>query len=271
MAARILVPTLPKTNIAPLKMVVSNRNFLFQGLFSGGELLVSGRESWVVWHCSPCPSMSHRPSAQRCLAIHPTPWPPRIQRRHGLWSEWRIQRQGKQEQWRSGPWQTTSKGREQAVSGQGMGALEIIGDDVSKFWCDMLLCGNAMTIAPSNSLATQLFFNFTSSSLLVKSSIRFRSKKLISWDIMDMWNPRMVAKLIAPCCTRRRCPFCRRFRSSWGARVSVKMGVALGYSIMKRERESMWIIHHLCVAILSWLMFHVISFVYIERNTANCC
>ena len=37
--------TLPKTNSSPLKMVVSNRNLLFQGSIFMGEMLVSGR----VW------------------------------------------------------------------------------------------------------------------------------------------------------------------------------------------------------------------------------
>ena len=35
--------TLPKTNSSPLKMLVSNRNLLFQGSIFRGELLVSGR------------------------------------------------------------------------------------------------------------------------------------------------------------------------------------------------------------------------------------
>ena len=35
--------TLPKTNGSPLKMMVSNRNILFQGSIFRGELLVSGR------------------------------------------------------------------------------------------------------------------------------------------------------------------------------------------------------------------------------------
>ena len=35
--------TLPKTNSSPMKMVVSNRNLLFQGSIFRGELLVSGR------------------------------------------------------------------------------------------------------------------------------------------------------------------------------------------------------------------------------------
>ena len=35
--------TLPETNSSPLKMVVSNRNLLFQGSIFRGELLVSGR------------------------------------------------------------------------------------------------------------------------------------------------------------------------------------------------------------------------------------
>ena len=42
--------TLPKTNSSPLKMVVSNRNLLFQGapIFKG-EMLVSGRVSSTSW------------------------------------------------------------------------------------------------------------------------------------------------------------------------------------------------------------------------------
>ena len=34
--------TLPETNSSPLKMMVSNRNLLFQGSILRGELLVSG-------------------------------------------------------------------------------------------------------------------------------------------------------------------------------------------------------------------------------------
>ena len=78
------------------------------------------------------------PSAPRCFAIHPTtPRPPLIQRRHGLRAEWRVQRQGTQEQWWSGPWQTTSKGREQAISGQDIsGSFNGLGVD---FCCEILL------------------------------------------------------------------------------------------------------------------------------------
>ena len=37
--------TLPETNSSPLKMIVSNRNILFQWSIFRGELLVSGRVS----------------------------------------------------------------------------------------------------------------------------------------------------------------------------------------------------------------------------------
>ena len=40
--------TLPETNFSPLKMMVSNRSFLFQGSIFRGKLLVSGRVSQSI-------------------------------------------------------------------------------------------------------------------------------------------------------------------------------------------------------------------------------
>ena len=40
--------TLPETNFSPLKMMVSNRSFLFQGSIFRGKLLVSGRVSHSI-------------------------------------------------------------------------------------------------------------------------------------------------------------------------------------------------------------------------------
>ncbi len=45
--------TLPKTNISP-KMVVSNRNLLFQGSIFRGKLLVSGRVYMLDMFCPAC-------------------------------------------------------------------------------------------------------------------------------------------------------------------------------------------------------------------------
>ncbi len=46
---RVFAVTLPKTNSSPLKMVDSNRNFLFQGSIFRGQLLVSGRVTRIAF------------------------------------------------------------------------------------------------------------------------------------------------------------------------------------------------------------------------------
>ncbi len=52
--------TLPETNSSPLKMIVSNRNILFQWSIFRGELLVSGRVS-CTWNQLPQSSWGTTP------------------------------------------------------------------------------------------------------------------------------------------------------------------------------------------------------------------